>query len=211
MSSDHRHEKPDKRKRSQMLNGRLIALTRFISRSAGNLVPFFHTFKNNKTFEWTNECEEAFKRLKVYLATPPILTRPEAGETLYLYLAASQRAVSSVLIREENDIQKSVYFTSRTLQGVDLRYQQLEKVTLTLVSAARKLKPYFQSHLIVIRIDVSIRQIIYKPDLARRMVAWAIELSEYELAYEHWKAIKAQALADFVVEMTKPEDTTAAH
>ena len=114
---------PTSVKEVQALNGRLAALTRFISRSADNLAPFFHTLKNNKTFEWTNECKEAFKKLKVYLATPPILTRPEAGETLYLYLVASQRAVSSVLIREENDVRKPVYFTSQTLQGAELRYQ----------------------------------------------------------------------------------------
>ena len=115
-----------------------------------------------------------------------------------------------VLIREENDTQKPIYFTSRTLQGAELRYQQLERVALALISATRKLKPYFQSHPIVVRTDAPIRQIIHKPDLAGRMVAWAIELSEYGLTYEHRKAIKAQALADFVVEMTKPEDTTVA-
>ena len=43
------------------------------------------------------------------------------------------------------------------------------------------------------------------------MVAWAVELSEYGLIYEQRKAVKAQALADFIVEMTKPKEATAAH
>ena len=51
----------------------------------------------------------------------------------------------------------------------------------------------------------------YINQTARRMVVWAIELSEYGLVYEHQKAIKAQALADFIVEMTKLEVTIAAH
>ena len=109
--------------------------------------------KNNKIFEWTKECEEAFKKLKIYLATPLILIRPELGETLYLYLAASHKAVSSVLIRVDNDNQKPIYFTSQTLQGAKIRYQHLEKTTLALVSIARKLKPYFQSHQIIVQID----------------------------------------------------------
>ena len=37
-------------------------------------------------------------------------------------------------------------------------------------------------------------------------MAWAVELSEFGLVYEQRKAIKAQALADFVVEMTQTED-----
>ena len=88
-------------KEEEVLNGKLAALTRFISRSANNFAPFFYMLKNHKTFEWTNKCKEAFKKLKIYLATPPILTQPEPGETLYLYLAASHKAVSLVLIRED--------------------------------------------------------------------------------------------------------------
>ena len=58
----------------QALNDRLAAFTRFISRLIDNFAPFFHVLKNNKTFEWTNKCEEAFKKLKDYLVTLPILT-----------------------------------------------------------------------------------------------------------------------------------------
>ena len=94
---------PTSIKKVQALNNRLATLTRFISRSTDNFTHFFYTLKNNKTFEWTNECEEAFTKLKSYLATPPILTRPELGETLYIYLVASPKAISSILIREDND------------------------------------------------------------------------------------------------------------
>ena len=103
---------PTNVKEVHALNSRLVALIQFISRSADNFAHFFHVLKNNKTFEWTNECEEAFKKLKDYLATPSILTRSEAGETLYLYLVASNQAVSLVLIKEEKDNQNAVYFTS---------------------------------------------------------------------------------------------------
>ena len=61
-------------KEIQALNDKLATLTRFISRSVDNLAPFFNLFKNNKTSEWTNECEEVFKKLKDYLVTPSILT-----------------------------------------------------------------------------------------------------------------------------------------
>ena len=134
---------PTNIKEVHALNNKLAALTRFISMLVDKFAPFFYTLKNNKTFEWTNECEEAFTKLKTYLATPPILTRLELGETLYLYLAASHKAISTILIREDNGNQKLVYFTSRTLQGAEARYQRLEKITLTLVSTTRKLKPYF--------------------------------------------------------------------
>ena len=51
-----------------------------------------------------NKCEEAFKGLKEYLACPLLLSKPLPGEVLYVYLADSEKAVSSVLIREDNKV-----------------------------------------------------------------------------------------------------------
>ena len=71
-------------------------------------------------------------------------------EELYLYLAISQAAVSVALVREKDGTQKPVYFTSRALRGAEERYPQMEKLAFALVIAARRLKPYFQAHTIVV-------------------------------------------------------------
>ena len=103
---------PTSVKKVQALNDKLVALTRFIFKLINNFAPFFHVLKNNKAFEWTNKCEEAFKKLKDYLVTLPILTRLEMVEILYLYLDALDKAISLILIKEEKDNQKPIYFTS---------------------------------------------------------------------------------------------------
>ena len=58
----------------------------------------------------------------------------------------------------------------------------------------------------IVQTDALIRHIFRKLDLAGRMVAWAIKLSEFGIMYKQRKAIKAQALADFVVKMKKMEE-----
>ena len=73
-------------------------------------LPFFRTLK--KSFEWTDECQQAFENLKVYLSSPPLLSLSRPGEELYLYLAVSQVAVSAALVREEDGSQRPVYLTS---------------------------------------------------------------------------------------------------
>ena len=42
--------------------------------------------------------------------------------------------------------------------------------------------------------------------MAGRMLKWSLELSEFDIQYESMKALKTQALADFVAEMTSPGD-----
>jgi len=43
---------------------------------------------------------------------------------------------------------------------------------------------------------------MYRPNVAGRMVQWAMELSQFDIVYKPQTAIKAQALADFVTEFT---------
>ena len=74
----------------QALSGRLTILTQFISKSDDKDAPLFNLLKNNKTFEWTNECEEAFKKLKSYLVTPPILNLIKVGRD-FIHLSNNLR------------------------------------------------------------------------------------------------------------------------
>ena len=148
------------------------------------------------------ECEEAFQQLKVFHSTPPILSKSEVGKPIYLYISVTDYSLSSVLVQEEGKIQKPVYFVSRTLHGAEIRYQKIEKLALALITTARKLRPYFQTHQVIVRTNQPIRQVLQKPDLAGRMMNWSIELSEFGIVYEPRDAIKAQALSDFVAELS---------
>ena len=86
-------------KEVQRLMGRIAALNKFVFRVTDKCLPFFKTLK--QAFHWTDECEAAFQALKDYLSKPPLLSPSGEGEDLFLYLAVSQIAVSSALIREE--------------------------------------------------------------------------------------------------------------
>ena len=93
---------PKTMKEVQTLTGRIAALNRFISKATDKYLPFFKTLK--QAFAWTNECEEAFQKLKCYLSSPPFLSPSKEGEDLFLYLAVSTTAVIATLIREENRV-----------------------------------------------------------------------------------------------------------
>uniref|UniRef100_A0A2N9HF13 Integrase catalytic domain-containing protein n=1 Tax=Fagus sylvatica TaxID=28930 RepID=A0A2N9HF13_FAGSY len=110
------------------------------------------------------------RQLKKYLTEPPLLSPSKQGEELYLYLAVSPTAVSSALIREEEARrQLPVYYTSRALRGAEERYPPMEKLAFALVTAARKLRPYFQAHTIVLLTNHPLRKAMNKPDAAGRL------------------------------------------
>ncbi|KAK2427943.1 hypothetical protein QL285_026492 [Trifolium repens] len=195
---------PHDKKSIQTLNGMLTSLSHFIAKSAQHALPLFKLLRKESAFEWTEECDQALQHLKKALSEPPVLSRPNDEEILYLYIAVASEAVSAVLIRETTEGQKPIYFTSKALQGPELRYLLIEKVALALINAARRLRHYFLAHTIVVRTDQPIKSLLSRPDMAGRMLKWSLELSEFDIRYESRKALKAQVLADFVAEMTAP-------
>ena len=85
-------------KEVQQLTGRMAALSRFVSAGGDKSHPYFQCLKRNSRFVWTEECETSFLKLKEYLATPPVLCKPQTGVLLRLYFAVTEWAISFVLV-----------------------------------------------------------------------------------------------------------------
>ena len=110
---------PNSKKGVQQLTGRLAALGRFISRFTDRLKPFFATLKGVNQAEWNEDYDHAFMAIKQYLAEPSVLASPEAGETLFVYLAISDVVVSAALFKENvNGRQRPVFFVNKSLVDV---------------------------------------------------------------------------------------------
>ena len=77
-----------------------MALNKFISKSSDKCRPFFKLFYKNVKFSWNEECELALQQFKKYLIKLPLLFTSDKGELLYVYLAVSEHAICSVLLRE---------------------------------------------------------------------------------------------------------------
>ena len=125
---------------------------------------------------------------------------------LYLYLAVTPHAVSSALIKEEGRVQKPVYCTSRALKGAKGRYPLIEKLAFALITASRKLRHYFQDHVINVMTDHPLKKAMNKLEATGQLIQWAIELNKFDIRYQPRNAIKAQALADFIAEFTSSYD-----
>ncbi|KAK3028368.1 hypothetical protein RJ639_038042 [Escallonia herrerae] len=86
------------------------------------------------------------------------------------------------------------------------RYPKIDKIALALITSARHLRQYFQSHTIIVLTDQPLRKVLLSRVASGRLVNWSVELGEFDIQYKPRTTIKAQALADFIVECTSPED-----
>nr|CAN82186.1 hypothetical protein VITISV_031111 [Vitis vinifera] len=124
---------PRSKKELQRLTGKLVALGRFIARFTDELRPFFLAIRKAGANGWTDNCQNAFEKIKHCLMQSPILSSPIPKEKLYIYLAVSEWAISAVLFRcPSPKEQKPIYYVSRVLADVETRYSKMELTALAL-------------------------------------------------------------------------------
>ena len=97
------------------------------------------------------------------------MSSPEADEVLYAYIVVAPYAVSLVLIRDDNGIQKPVYYVSKSLHKAEVRYLPLEKAILAVVHATRKLPHYFQTHTVVVLTQLPLKFVHQTVDYTGRI------------------------------------------
>lgn len=118
-------------------------LVHFISKSAQKAMPLFQTFKGcieKSNFQWTPAVEATFQQLKEDLHKLKTLASTVLGETLQVYLSASNEAISFMLAIERQRKQLLVYFVNQALQGPKVNYPILEMLVLSLIYVAQRLR-----------------------------------------------------------------------
>jgi hypothetical protein len=159
----------------QKVLGCLAALSRFISRLGEKGLPLDRLLKKHECFSWTVEAQEALDKLKAMLARAPILTPPQDGEPLYLYVAATSQVVSTVIVVEHTEeghalpVQWLVYYISEVLSETKAQYPQIQKLLYAVVLARRKLRHYFEAHPVMVVSFFPLGEIIQNPDATGRI------------------------------------------
>ena len=122
-----------------------------------------------KGFEWTEECALTFQKLKEYLSRLPIMSSPKVDEVPFAYIVVAPHTVSFVLVQADSDVQRPVYYVSKSLHEAKVCYLPLEKAILVVVHATRKLLHYFQSHTVVVLTQLPLRSLLCSADYTGRI------------------------------------------
>nr|AAV43984.1 putative polyprotein [Oryza sativa Japonica Group]AAV44059.1 hypothetical protein [Oryza sativa Japonica Group] len=194
---------PENKTELQEMIGKINFVRRFISNLSGRLEPFtpLLRLKADQQFTWGAEQQKALDNIKEYLSSSPVLIPPQKGIPFRLYLSAGEKSIGSVLIQELEGKERVVFYLSRRLLDAETRYSPVEKLCLCLYFSCTRLRHYLLSNecTVICKADV-VRYMLSAPILKGRIGKWIFSLTEFDLRYESPKAIKGQAIADFIVE-----------
>ena len=122
---------------------------------------------------------------------------------LFAYIAMASHAVSLVLVRVDGGVQRPVYYVSKSLHEVKVRYLPLENAILAVVHAIHKLPHYFQSYTIVILTQLPPKSLLRNADYTGRIAKWGTILEAFDIKYMARTSVKGQVLTNLVAKFTK--------
>lgn len=163
---------------------RFVAFANYYRRFIQNFADIAHPLnalcKKNVTFNWTNECEQAFQKLKSILLSANVLDYPDFSDsnTFILQTDASRVGLGAVL---SNSNGKVVAYASRSLRPAETRYPVIELELLAIVWAVRHFRPYLYGKKFQIKTDH--RPLIYlfnMTDPSSRLTKFRLYLEEYD-------------------------------
>ena len=194
---------PQIEKQIRSFLGKVNYIARFIAQLTATCDPLFKLLKKDAKIEWTNECQAAFKKIKQYLLNPLILVPPTPGYPLILYLVVQETSMGCMLGQVAKPGQKewAIYYLSKKFTSCEINYIAIEKMCCALAWASRKLRQYilyFTTQLISCMDPI--KYIFEKPALSGKISCWQMLLSEFDIVFVIRKAIKGQAIADYLAD-----------
>src|SRR3954467_7297485 len=148
----------------QKFTGCLASLSRFVCRLGEKALPLYQLMKKSDKFIWTPQVDNAFHELKKMLVIPPILASPLSKESMLLYIAATNRVVSAVIvverIEDDKSVQRTVYYLSEVLSASKQNYPHYQKMAYVLEICPRGNNKCSYYYIFVFMINVYIHAII---------------------------------------------------
>ena len=167
--------------------GLLNYYAKFIPNLASLLHPLHSLLQHKKTWKWTKECKEVFRKAKEQLSSAPVLAHYNPQLPLQLAGDASSYGVGAVLSHKYPDgSERPIAYASRTLLPSERNYAQIEKEALALIFGIQKFHQYIYGRKFTLITDHQPLLAILGPKrgipsiAAARMQRWALVLSAYQ-------------------------------
>ncbi|GBM68120.1 Transposon Ty3-I Gag-Pol polyprotein [Araneus ventricosus] len=155
---------------------------RFVHKFADIARPLHELLKQDVKFEWKDDHQLAFARLKSLLTKDPVLGFFIPGDKTLIHTDASGYGIGAVLVQIQCELEKPIAYASRSLTPSEKNYSTTEKECLAVIWAISKFRPYiFGRPFTVITDHHSLCWLANLKDPSGRLARWALRLQEYDV------------------------------
>ena len=181
---------------------------RFVPGYATVATPLHDLVNQAPSWRWTAECQAAFERLKVSLATPPVLAYPRMDVPFEIHTDASNVAIGVVLAQVVDGVEHPVAYWSRRLSATEKNWSATDRECLAVVEAVRTYKHLLGMRRFKVITDHSaLHWLMDLRDATGRLARWQLELQHLHFDVSHRpgrRHANADALSRLVAAPTEP-------
>jgi RNase H-like domain found in reverse transcriptase/Reverse transcriptase (RNA-dependent DNA polymerase)/Integrase zinc binding domain/Integrase core domain len=180
---------------------------RFIFNFADVAKPLTLLTRQDVKFHWSEECQDAFDKLRNYLAGDVMLSFPDFDKEFVLSTDASGVAISAILAQEVDGHQRPIAYASRQLNEHEKNYGITKLEMLAVVWATKFFRCYLYGRRFKVITDhKALLWLDSVKDTSSMLMRWALRLSEFDYVVEHKPGKKhsnADALSRHVAVVNK--------
>lgn len=159
---------------------------RFVPGFATVAVPLTALTKQDRSFDWTSEYDQAFQTLKTLISSPSVLKYPRFDREFVVHTDASDVAVGAVLSQVDDDgIEKPVAYASQSLSARERNYSTTEKEAYAIVYAARHFRVYLLGRRFKLVTDHKALTWLHSMEPKGHLARWLMDLQEFQFTTEH--------------------------
>ena len=143
--------------------------------------PMTDLTKKDRKFDWDDNAEKAFNRLKTAMVTAPVLQLPDFDREFVVTTDASEIWVGAIL--QQNFVYglQPVCYESRKLNPAETRYSAYERELLGITWAVGKWRHYLSGRHFIVQTDHdSLKNLPNQPAVNRRVWKWVQVLQGYD-------------------------------
>ena len=159
---------------------------RFIHGFADLARPLHKLTEKSTPFQWTDECQLSFQRLKAALTSAPVLAYPRPEGQFTLDTDASGEAIGAVLSQSQDEELKVIGYFSKAMTKAERDYCITRKELLAVVMAVKHFHPYLYGRTTILRTDnaaVSWMRSLKMP--SGQVARWLEVIGTYDLQVTH--------------------------
>ena len=163
--------------------------------------PLFRLTRLDVSFEWTQECEDAFRSIKEKLVSPPILGNPDVTKGPFTVTCdASLTGLGAVLTQEQDGKEITIAYWSKLLNKAQRNYCATHRELLALVESVKAFNHYLAGAPFKVRSDHAALQWLRNfKNPTGKLARWLERLAPYQfqVVYEkginigHWTFFKS--------------------
>jgi len=159
---------------------------RFVKDYASIATPLHALTKKNRVFDWNEECQRAFEKLREALTSSPILSMPDDSGQFVLDTDASDKTIGAVLSQVQGGTEKVIAYASRSLDKREVNYYISRKELLSIVHSLKYFRQYLMGRNFKIRTDhAPLTWLRHTPDPIGQQARWLEIMEEFDFKVEH--------------------------